>query len=62
MLILVAGIFYTWIAYGKAKQKGQSPIRWALIVAAVFMGTQILTAGGIAFVFGMGRAVLGLAG
>ncbi len=54
MLVLVVGIFYTWIAYGKAKQKNRSPIRWALIAAATFLGTQILVAGGIGFVLGLG--------
>jgi hypothetical protein len=55
MYVLIIGIFYSWIAYGKAKQKNRSPIRWALIAAATFLGTQILVAGSIGFVFGLGE-------
>jgi hypothetical protein len=57
MLILIVGVFYTWIAYGKAKRKGHSPIRWALIAAATFIGTQILVAGGISFIIGFGEGI-----
>lgn len=53
MLILVLGIFYTWLAYKKAKQKGRSPIGWAAIAAATFLGTQILVASGIGLVLGL---------
>jgi hypothetical protein len=57
MLILVVGIFYTWIAYGKAKRKDSNPIRWAGIAAATFLGTQILVSGGMGFVLGLGEGV-----
>jgi heme A synthase len=53
MLVLIVGIFYTWIAYGKAKEKNRSPIRWAVIAAATFLGTQII----IGFVIGLGEGV-----
>ena len=53
MLVLVVGIFYTWIAYKKAKQKNRSPIRWALIAAATFLGTQL----SIGFTIGLGEGV-----
>jgi hypothetical protein len=59
MLILVVGGFYTFLAYRKAKEKGRSPIRWALIAAATFIGTQILIAGGIGFVLGLGTELWG---
>jgi len=55
MLILAVGIFYVWSAYRKAKQRKHNPIRWAIIAAAVFLGTQIVVAGGIGFVFGLGE-------
>ena len=53
MLVLVVGIFYTWIAYGKAKQRNRSPIRWAIIAAAAFLATQI----SIGFVIGLGEGI-----
>lgn len=59
MLILVVGIFYVWSAYRKAKQKKCNPRRWAVIAAAVFLGTQIVIAGGIGFVFGLGEEFWG---
>lgn len=54
MLILVAGIFYTWFAYKKAKQKGRSKLLWAAIAAATFLGTQIIVASGFGFVIALG--------
>ncbi len=53
MLVLIVGIFYTWIAYKKAKQINRSPIRWALIAAATFLVTQIA----IGFVIGFGEGI-----
>ncbi len=53
MLVLVVGIFYTWIAYGKAKQRNRSPIRWAFIAATTFLATQI----SIGFVIGLGEGI-----
>ncbi len=59
MLIIVVGIFYVGIAYRKAKQRGHNSIRWAVIAAAVFLGTQILVSGGIGFVLGLGEGLWG---
>jgi hypothetical protein len=59
MLVLVVGAFYTWFAYGKAKQRGRNPIRWALLAAATFLGTQLLVAGGIGFILGLGEDLWG---
>jgi len=59
MLILAVGTFYTWFAYGKAKQRGRNPIRWAFVAAATFLGTQLLVAGGIGFILGLGEDLWG---
>jgi tellurite resistance protein TehA-like permease len=52
---LVVGIFYVGIAYRKAKQSGHNPIRWAAIVAGVFLGTLLLVSGSISFIIGFGQ-------
>lgn len=59
MLILVVGGFFIFQAYRKAQEKGRSPIRWALIAAATFIGTQILVSGGIGIIFAIGTEFRG---
>ncbi|HEX8566701.1 MAG TPA: hypothetical protein VF648_13745 [Pyrinomonadaceae bacterium] len=53
MQVLAVGICFVWLAYGKAKRKGQNPIRWAAIAASAFLITQVLVSGGIGFALGV---------
>ncbi len=59
LFVLLIGIFYVYLAYRKAKQSGHSPIRWAAIAAGVFLVTQVLAAGIIGFVLGLGEMIWG---
>jgi hypothetical protein len=55
MIFLVFGIFYTWTVYGKAKKKGRSPIQWAGIAAATFIGTEVFILVSFGVIYGLGE-------
>ena len=60
MLVLVVWGFYVFLAYRKAKETGRSPIKWAAIAGATFIGTQIWIAVGIGLFVGFGEEVWSL--
>ncbi len=51
-LILIIGIFFTYVTFVFAKRKGRSAILWGLIAAASFLGMLLLVVGGINFTIG----------
>src|SRR5262245_44880635 len=56
---MLLAILTAWLAYKKAKDTGRNGILWALIGAAVFIGTQITVAFGIGIILGLGIAFAG---
>jgi len=56
MILFILAAFF---AYKKAKSTGRSGVLWALIVAGVYIGTQLLLALGIGLFLGIGVELFG---
>lgn len=52
---MILFFIFAWLAYKRANENGRSGIAWALITAAVFVGTQLITAFGIGFILAVGQ-------
>ena len=56
---MIFAIISAWLAYRKAKDSGRSPILWAAIAAATFIGTQLAVQFAIGIFLGVGVAAFG---
>jgi ABC-type glycerol-3-phosphate transport system permease component len=56
---MILFILAAFMAYKKAQSTGRSGILWALITAAVYIGTQLLFALGIGLFLGIGVELFG---
>jgi hypothetical protein len=55
---MVFALITAWLAYKRAKQTGRNPITWAIIGAAVYIGTQLIVSLGLGFTLGIAILVL----
>lgn len=56
---MVFALITAWLAYKRAKATQRSGIVWAVIGAAVFIGTQLLVSLGCGIALGLGVELLG---
>ena len=56
---MLLAIITAWLAYKKANENGRNGILWAVIGAAVFIGTQLVVAVGFGLFLGLGQGLWG---
>ena len=54
---MILAIITAVLAYRKAKETGRNPALWAILGAAVYIGTQLVVSVGIGLLIGMGQII-----